>query len=335
MARTIDALHKNLPLGSNHIIHDGEYADATARLAEAAFTDNNVDKIYKQLDTGNLWRCVSQSAGVPAWSAFGEGLQYFSEVQDTSAPNDTKTLAYFTPSSADTNVDVAIVPKGNGAFSLNPANLSTSGGDKRGSNAVDLQMSRASTTQVASGNGAFAVGASNTASGESSTAIGVSNVADGKFSFAFGFDGRANGIENKLTHSTFTGYQSGELNLIAPINSTTPTVLLSSTGGSELTSTQLSIPTNSALAYSGLVIAYEDGGANIASWKIEGILYRPTNEASTTLLASTITAISNTPGYTLAITANTTLGCLTLTFTGINTTATKVCANLQTTEVII
>lgn len=67
MTRTVDALHKNLPLGQNHILHDGEYADATARLAETAFTDDNVDKIYKQLDDNSLWRCISQTSGVPTW----------------------------------------------------------------------------------------------------------------------------------------------------------------------------------------------------------------------------------------------------------------------------
>lgn len=71
MPRTVDALHKNIPLGSNHILHDNVYADATAREAEAAFTDDNVDKVYKQLSPNSLWRCLSQTGGVPTWEQLG------------------------------------------------------------------------------------------------------------------------------------------------------------------------------------------------------------------------------------------------------------------------
>lgn len=62
-----------------------------------------------------------------------------------------------------------------------------SDGDTRGTDAVDLQTSRANSTEVASGTRAFiAGGADNTASGDHSHCSGQGNVADGDLSRAEG-----------------------------------------------------------------------------------------------------------------------------------------------------
>ena len=57
------------------------------------------------------------------------------------------------------------------------------------------------------------------------------------------------------------------------------------------------------------------------------------NAAATTLRVGPVAVIQNTPGYTLALTANTTLGCLTVTFTGLAATNISVTATIDCAEV--
>jgi len=57
------------------------------------------------------------------------------------------------------------------------------------------------------------------------------------------------------------------------------------------------------------------GGTISASWKIEGLIIRNANAASTSIVASTVTAISNASGLAIALTADTTNGGMTVTAT--------------------
>jgi hypothetical protein len=109
------------------------------------------------------------------------GLTYFTEAQNTTAPNATTPVDSLTAVSAATNADFAIIPKGNGAIVADiPDNL-VSGGNKRGTGAVDLQMGRLTNTSVASGaQSVISGGYYNTASGqESSVGGGYQNTASG------------------------------------------------------------------------------------------------------------------------------------------------------------
>ena len=112
--------------------------------------------------------------------------------------------------SAATNSALVLTPKGTGAFILGPKpDGTTVGGNARGSNAVDLQISRGGSTQVASGTRSFvsgstnissstdsfvAGGSQNTASGNGSfTGGGNQNTASNNFSVAFGQSNQASG----------------------------------------------------------------------------------------------------------------------------------------------
>ena len=71
------------------------------------------------------------------------------------------------------------------------------GGDKtgaaRGTNALDIQSSRNSATQVASGDYALASGSNNTSSGYYASAFGFENTASGTYASSFGFRNTASG----------------------------------------------------------------------------------------------------------------------------------------------
>ncbi|MDD2965579.1 MAG: DUF1566 domain-containing protein [Bacteroidales bacterium] len=129
-----------------------------------------------------------------------DGLANFTESNFTY---DSKTGVKLTPDNAAGTVDFVLQPKGSGAILAQQPDGTTTGGNKRGDRAVDLQMYRLNASQVASGisatisggywNTASAQGATvgggsaNTASSFCSTVPGGSaNIASGEYSFAGG-----------------------------------------------------------------------------------------------------------------------------------------------------
>lgn len=144
--------------------------------------------IFVSEGSGN-WRCVGymRADGTPIAGGGGGGsLTNWTEAVNTSTPNATVPVVSLSAINAATNVDATVVPKGTGAFALATANNSTSGGNKRGGNSVDLQTSRSGAAQVASGSESVVLGSDNTASGNRSKAIGRGCTASGTDAIAFG-----------------------------------------------------------------------------------------------------------------------------------------------------
>ena len=104
----------------------------------------------------------------------------------TASPNATVNVCALEATGATTNVGVAIVPQGAGAFSLHVPDDTTAGGNARGTNAVDLQTLRSAANQVASGPGAFAAGRNCQSSGWDAVAIGRAATATGFGAVAIG-----------------------------------------------------------------------------------------------------------------------------------------------------
>jgi len=85
------------------------------------------------------------------------------------------------------NIGVVLQPKGTGAIVAQMPDGTTAGGNARGTNAVDLQMSRSAATRVASGSNSFAAGLNCTASGSNgSVAMGDGSTASGERSLSIG-----------------------------------------------------------------------------------------------------------------------------------------------------
>ena len=128
--------------------------------------------------------------------------------------------------------------------------------------------------------------------------------------------------------------QYGVVVLLVATTSASATVL-SSDGAAAGASNQLILPNNSAYTFSILVVARQSaaGGTASASWQITGLIRREGTAASTTLVASTVTTISNVPAWTIAVTADTTNGGLTITATGAASTNIRWVATAQTSEV--
>jgi hypothetical protein len=141
--------------------------------------------------TGSIDNAVLRADG-----AGGATLQSSAIVIDdlyTASPNNTVNYVCLKPTGGTTNVGVAVMPKGTGAFSLAVPDGTTTGGNARGANAVDLQTSRTNAANVASGSGAFVCGVNNRASGSYSASGGINSIASAVNGFAWGFQCTASG----------------------------------------------------------------------------------------------------------------------------------------------
>jgi hypothetical protein len=267
------------------------------------------------------------------------------------------------PSTAGTNVDVSVTPLGAGALQLAIPDGTTVGGNKRGANAVDLQLTRAAATQVASGSGAtalgsrntagginstaigygnttsilnaVAIGISNTVSGNSSAAIGAGNVASGGNSLALGSFGTTNGISGQLAlgfcSTTLGKFQRTFTQLFVTTTGTTAKVATAD-GNSSATSNQLSLRANAAYLVSVRGVARDTiNNTDAAAWSSTVLVIKGMTAASTTIIgAPAITSLFSTAGasgWTIALSADTTNGAVAA--SGTSTTTNAVDWNIQ------
>ena len=110
---------------------------------------------------------------------------------NTASPNNTVNVVDEITIGGTTNVGVAIVPKGTGAFSLAVPDGTAVGGNVRGANSVDLQTARSAATQVASGQWCLVGGKNSKASYWTDLAFGDECTASGGWSIALGRDASA------------------------------------------------------------------------------------------------------------------------------------------------
>ena len=250
------------------------------------------------------------------------------------------------------NVPAVFQAFGTGAFQLQPADSTAVGGNARGANAIDLQTLRSAATQVANGLGSFVAGANNTASGTYSVALGVGSSATGFNDIAMGNSASATGggafavgtvciasgngsialgaftttkgvtsllaVGNNIDNNAGKG-QTTALGLGVITTDATPTVLKSSTAGASAAN-QLTLQNNSAIAFTAVLTGTITGAGNTTSFQFQGCIKRGANAASTVLVgAITPVLISRDAGaaaWTVAVTADTTNGCLAVSVTG-------------------
>jgi hypothetical protein len=125
---------------------------------------------------------VGSTLNIPQYAG---GLTYFTEAQNTTAPNATIPVDSLTAVSAATDADFSLRPKGTGAIIASIPDNTTTGGNKRGQYAVDLARTRSNAANVASGNYSFNGGQDSTASGANSFSFGQS-LSSGSNSTAIG-----------------------------------------------------------------------------------------------------------------------------------------------------
>ena len=303
----------------------------------ATETIDGIDPVLKfKLTQGNGTRLVCNGTGwyttdtrTTGSSATGVlGLQLGR--RDTGAPSKAAGLG------------ATAVGSGVYASGANSCNLGTGDGtlnyDTSAQGAVALGFQCRATGANAVALGGDAGGGSAEARGPQSLAIGPASIALNLGSVVIGCSAHCatnyKMVVVPMVYGT-TGVAQGHFGL-APIKANTtdatPTRLVA--GTSATTNTVPTIYNNSAVYFKGTIVARQQaaGGTASAAWVIEGFIRREGTAASTTMITSTVTAISNAPSWTIAVSADTTYGAIDVTFTGAASTNIRVLGQLQMTE---
>jgi hypothetical protein len=286
---------------------------------------------------------------------------------NTTAPNATVPVVSIRATNAATNVDMAVVPKGTGAFTLAIADSTVTGGNKRGTNSVDLQTNRSTASQVVSGNNSFsagyrntvtstgsagigflntvggttamALGTSNTTSGVAAVAIGSGNSATGASSIATGQQSVTGALQGRSVHSSGQIAVGGDSQYsmwdVKASTTDATTTLLTLGGLASGSTTRILLPNNTAYGFTGIIVGKQTASTNCVAWEIKGLIVRGVGVGTTTLKGSpTITAIDNTAGWgTPTVTADTATGCLAISVVGLAATNIRWDCTLRTTEI--
>lgn len=166
-----------------------------------------------RLAAGSDGHVLTLASGLPSWAAVaGGGLTNWIEAVNSSSPNGTIPAVSFTVTNAATSVDAVLAPKGNGSIMMEVPDSTSTGGNKRGIQSVDLQTRRTTAAQVASGsNSAILAGLDNTASGPQAVVVGgEGNTASGSDTVVIGgglgtatanYAGTFGGLSNDATAS--------------------------------------------------------------------------------------------------------------------------------------
>ena len=178
-------------------------------------------------------------------------------------------------------------------------------------------------------------GNSNIASGGRAVVIGgASNNASGDYSTARGSYGYTNSI--RLCHATGLSQHSQGVYYLLGYDTTDATpIALNSNLHTPSATNQIVLQNNSAYAFSGTIVAREKAseGTDVGAWEVKGIIRREANAGTTVLVNSVINELNAPTGWAVALTANTTLGCLKVEATGVASTNIKWLATIETSEV--
>lgn len=287
---------------------------------------------YDALATGNTSMAIGFST-----NASGENASAIGYRASATGPNSTGlgTNSAYQGSQAVT---------GNGAMALGGSYAS-------GTDSFAAAITNNTSTYGATGANAVAIGYRAVASGTGAVNLGYNGTCSGSYSRNFGFESTATGEYSTIVNGSGAndngiwgkcvigaafvgGGQRTFVQLRATTTGNTATVLVAN-GAAAGAANQVILPNNSAFAFTGTVVARRQasGGTESAAWKIEGLIRREGTAGSTTLVASTVTAISNAPAWTLALSADTTNGGLAVTATGAAATNIKWLAVVESSEI--
>ncbi|OAK61699.1 hypothetical protein A3K87_20650 [Variovorax paradoxus] len=283
--------------------------------------------------SSNAGAAVSWSAGTrriglgvtaSKLASFGAGLAFTTEALSTASPNATVNVVSLSVTSGTTNVDLALAPKGTGALTVQVADNATTGGNKRGSAALDLQTKRTASTQVASAQDSIVIGQRCTASATGAIAIGdthtvsspsygsalggftntvtgyngcsiggLRNTVDGLSAIALG--GRwqsGRGITGLVTFGAAgttvaaAGKRQGELYAFAVTTTDATPTSMGTDGASGGNDNQAILTNSSVMMISGVVMARQNATGDAKGWTFSALVKRGANAAATSIVGS-------------------------------------------------
>jgi hypothetical protein len=135
---------------------------------------------------GSITPGIIDNAVLRANGTSGTLLQNSDILIDDAATATQNNVAVVNNHQGQTDSSVVITPKGTGAFILGQKPNGSTGGDARGSYAVDLQLTRSLAGQVATGLQSVCLGANNASSADYAVAIGSDNISSSEGAIGIG-----------------------------------------------------------------------------------------------------------------------------------------------------
>lgn len=259
-------------------------------------------------------------------SGGGGGLTQWTESSSTTSPNDTTGVVSFHPiePGGSNGADAAIVPLGIGALLASVPDSTSTGGNKRGNNAVDLQQIRTDAAQVASGSlSTIGGGRGNVASGGN-----ASTIPGGMFASTRGIRGMyaySSGANIAGDGSVVPGRaQKGAYCVRTATIADAPASLTARgdvvTNGAAAGNGGIVLPNDTTYAFTGIISARDTTTGDSAAYSVQGCIKRGANAAATAIVGSVIqTALGADAGasaWTVSVTADTTNGGLQIQVSG-------------------
>mgnify|MGYP002620861234 CR=1 FL=1 len=343
----------------------GGYRIRLARSPAGGDSDGQLNAYQMTMLTGGIIVREDRLAGSLQGGDVGVGSIMIGNANNASG-NDAVCIGQLAKASATGSVAIGSYNgTGNAAKAESAGAVALGSGKASGSASLALQIQADNTTYATSGTSAVAIGklakatgAYSTAIGEStqatasnSTSIGYYNQSTGQGSVTLGYDARATGVQSTAIglatrnavngslkfaggkHQASGDAQAGLYPLMAETTDATQTTMVTYHNNSATASTnnQIIANTDTAVSFIGTVVGKQSGSANVAAFKIEGVIVN--NGGTTTLVNSAITVLDNTPSWALALSADDTNDALSVKVTGAAATSIRWLANIQTAEV--
>jgi hypothetical protein len=294
----------------------------------------------------------------------GATLQNSAIVIDDATTSTQNNVAITNQHTGQTNSALVLSPKGNGALIIGPKpDGTTTGGNARGANAIDLQsrVFGGSATTIASGVYSFVAGLSNTASGNTAVAIGFNCSSTGIRAFSLGENNQssadnsfiAGGISN-TSSGIYSGILSGQqatsdrrgmqahssgrfaangdaqrARFVLRCKTTTNTGVEMALDGS---TTYLGIPSGKIIACTINITGTKSDGSAVAHY-LRQYCVKNVGGTSTEVYAPVTIGTDNAAGTTIALSANNTDDTLRILVTGVASETWRWVASVDAVEV--
>lgn len=174
--------------------------------------------------------------------------------RSTASPNAAIPVHALTATGAEENIDLVLAPKGNGAILAQVPDGTALGGNKRGTNAIDLQMGRSTAAHVASGFRAVTIGSELQAAGNDSHVVGRnSRVQNGG---SFGADNNQSAVNSGyfFGKGNTTGSSDSDATVLVGVSNT------SSSNGDKMVFGRSNTTQKTSYCYGSSNVTQNDGG---------------------------------------------------------------------------
>lgn len=189
----------------------GTYSGTNTLTRTTVIQSSNSDAVVSlAAGTTHVWIDIEAS-----W--FASHFSNFTGALNTASPNATVTVVSYAARGAATDIDIAFGPKGSGAVTAHIADSTATGGNKRGTNAVDWQTNRTGAANVASGTSSTVGGGRDNKASAADTTVagGAGNYATANGAkVGGGFNNGASG-QYATVAGGYSGTGSGDYSAIA------------------------------------------------------------------------------------------------------------------------